>query len=148
MACPYNKSHDEQNLCSLLYLINSMDSLNIIVDFLSMFYLRGVKDWYQELQIIHGPNLPPNNNEFAARLRQAAPPKNPDNMNGWLKRKDPEMEEDGGKIREEDPEMEKEEEEMEMEADEEWDGLEWILPYQGADPLYLANASPHYEADL
>ncbi|GJR10229.1 hypothetical protein Tco_0792881 [Tanacetum coccineum] len=26
MACPYNKSHDEQNLCSLLSLTNSMDS--------------------------------------------------------------------------------------------------------------------------
>ncbi|GJW58757.1 hypothetical protein Tco_0105488 [Tanacetum coccineum] len=35
---------------------------------------------------------------------------------------------------EEDPEMEEEEEEME--ADEQWDGPEWILPYQGADPLY------------
>ncbi|GKD18787.1 hypothetical protein Tco_1207945, partial [Tanacetum coccineum] len=23
-----------------------------------------------------------------------------------------------------------------MEADEQWDGPEWILPYQGADPLY------------
>ncbi|GKE69598.1 hypothetical protein Tco_1527670 [Tanacetum coccineum] len=28
------------------------------------------------------------------------------------------------------------EEEEEMEADEQWDGPEWILPYQGADPLY------------
>ncbi|GKF91797.1 hypothetical protein Tco_0275498, partial [Tanacetum coccineum] len=34
---------------------------------------------------------------------------------------------------EEDPEMEEEEE---MEADEQWDDPEWILPYQGADPLY------------
>ncbi|GJZ54551.1 hypothetical protein Tco_0609436 [Tanacetum coccineum] len=33
-----------------------------------------------------------------------------------------------------DPEMEEEEEEMN--ADEEWDSPEWILPYQGADPLY------------
>ncbi|GKE01328.1 hypothetical protein Tco_1389311, partial [Tanacetum coccineum] len=29
-----------------------------------------------------------------------------------------------------------EEEEEEMNADEEWDGPKWILPYQGADPLY------------
>ncbi|GKG57706.1 hypothetical protein Tco_0587304, partial [Tanacetum coccineum] len=29
-----------------------------------------------------------------------------------------------------------EEEEEEMEADEQWDDLEWILPYQGANPLY------------
>ncbi|GKA36274.1 putative reverse transcriptase domain-containing protein [Tanacetum coccineum] len=29
-----------------------------------------------------------------------------------------------------------EEEEEEMDADEQWDGPEWILPYQGADPLY------------
>ncbi|GKG50002.1 hypothetical protein Tco_0518776, partial [Tanacetum coccineum] len=36
---------------------------------------------------------------------------------------------------EEDPEMEEEEEEMDVDADEEWDSLEWMLPYQGADPL-------------
>ncbi|GJV33920.1 hypothetical protein Tco_1394320 [Tanacetum coccineum] len=70
-------------------------------------------------------NLPPNNNEFALAAEAA-----PDNMNGWVEEEDPEMEEE-----EEDPEMEEEEEE-EMEADEQWDGPEWILPYQGADPLY------------
>ncbi|GJY59182.1 hypothetical protein Tco_0459074 [Tanacetum coccineum] len=31
--------------------------------------------------------------------------------------------------------MEEEEEEMDVDADEEWDGPEWMLPYQGADPL-------------
>ncbi|GJU78755.1 hypothetical protein Tco_1275825 [Tanacetum coccineum] len=36
---------------------------------------------------------------------------------------------------EEDPENGEEKEE-EMEADEQWDGPEWILPYQGADPHY------------
>ncbi|GJX73840.1 hypothetical protein Tco_0312435 [Tanacetum coccineum] len=52
------------------------------------------------------------------------------NMNCWIEEEeDPEMEE------EEDPEMEEEEEEMDVDADEEWDGLEWMLPYQGADPL-------------
>ncbi|GKD92454.1 hypothetical protein Tco_1372291, partial [Tanacetum coccineum] len=54
-------------------------------------------------------------------------------MNGWVEEEDPEMEEE-----EEDPEedLEIEEEQEEMEADEQWDGPEWILPYQGADPLY------------
>ncbi|GKG14650.1 hypothetical protein Tco_0354250, partial [Tanacetum coccineum] len=55
-------------------------------------------------------------------------------MNGWVEEEeDPEMEEEE-EDPEEDPEMEEEEEEME--ADEQWDGPEWILPYQGADPLY------------
>ncbi|GJU11343.1 putative reverse transcriptase domain-containing protein [Tanacetum coccineum] len=58
----------------------------------------------------------PNNNEFALAAEAA-----PDNMNGWVEEEDPEMEEE-----EEDPEMEEEEE---MEADEQWDGPEWILPY-------------------
>ncbi|GKD16769.1 hypothetical protein Tco_1205927, partial [Tanacetum coccineum] len=74
-------------------------------------------------------NLPPNNNEFALAAEVV-----PDNMNGWVEEeKDPEMEEEE-EDPEEDPEMEEEEEEME--ADEQWDGPEWILPYQGADPLY------------
>ncbi|GJX58195.1 hypothetical protein Tco_0289585, partial [Tanacetum coccineum] len=60
-------------------------------------------------------NLPPNHNEFAPAAEAA-----PDNMNGWVEEEDPEMEE----------------EEEETEADKEWDGPEWILPYQGADPLY------------
>ncbi|GKF66027.1 hypothetical protein Tco_0192544, partial [Tanacetum coccineum] len=50
-----------------------------------------------------------------------------------VEEEDPEIEEEE-EDPEEDPEMEEEEEEMN--ADEEWDGLEWILPYQGADPLY------------
>ncbi|GKE60201.1 hypothetical protein Tco_1510568 [Tanacetum coccineum] len=70
-------------------------------------------------------NLPPNHNEFAPAAEAA-----PDNMNGWVEEEDLEMEEE-----EEDPEMGEEEEEMEMDADEEWDGPEWMLPYQGADPL-------------
>ncbi|GKE09602.1 hypothetical protein Tco_1413153, partial [Tanacetum coccineum] len=55
-------------------------------------------------------NLPPNNNEFALAAEAA-----PDNMNGWVKEDDPEMEEE-----EEDPEedLEMEEEEEEMEANE------------------------------
>ncbi|GKG29797.1 hypothetical protein Tco_0419695, partial [Tanacetum coccineum] len=58
----------------------------------------------------------------------------PDNMNGWVEEEeDPEMEEEEEDPKE-DPEIEEEEEEME--ADEQWDGPEWILPYQGADPLY------------
>ncbi|GKF22606.1 hypothetical protein Tco_0074928, partial [Tanacetum coccineum] len=63
----------------------------------------------------------PNNNEFALAAEAA-----PDNMNGWVKEEDPEMEEE-----EEDPEedREMEEEEEEMEADEQCDGPEWILPY-------------------
>ncbi|GKF95541.1 hypothetical protein Tco_0288276, partial [Tanacetum coccineum] len=70
-------------------------------------------------------NLPPNHNEFALAAEAA-----PNNMNGWIEEEeDPEMEE------EEDPEMEEEEEGMNVDADEEWDGPEWILPYQGADPL-------------
>ncbi|GJT72500.1 hypothetical protein Tco_1031786 [Tanacetum coccineum] len=73
-------------------------------------------------------NLPPNNNEFALAAEAAQ-----DNMNGWVEEEDPEMEEEE-EDPEEDPEMEEEEEEME--ADEQWDGPEWILPYQGADPLY------------
>ncbi|GKE41360.1 hypothetical protein Tco_1468644, partial [Tanacetum coccineum] len=52
-----------------------------------------------------------------------------------VEEEDPEIEEEE-EDPEEDPEMEEEEEEMEMNADEEWDGPEWILPYQGADPLY------------
>ncbi|GKE79621.1 hypothetical protein Tco_1545741, partial [Tanacetum coccineum] len=69
-------------------------------------------------------NLPPNNNEFAPAAEAT-----PDNMNGWVEEEDPEMEEE-----EEDPEIEEEDEEID--ADEQWDGPEWILPYQGADPLY------------
>ncbi|GKG09665.1 hypothetical protein Tco_0338411, partial [Tanacetum coccineum] len=73
-------------------------------------------------------NLPPNINEFALAVEAAQ-----DNMNGWVEEEDPEMEEE-----EEDPkeDLEMEEEEEEMEADEQWDGPEWILPYQGANPLY------------
>ncbi|GJX04390.1 hypothetical protein Tco_0190306 [Tanacetum coccineum] len=76
-------------------------------------------------------NPPPDHNEFAL-VAEAAP----DNMNGWVEwdedeeEEDPEMEEE-----EEDPEMEEEEEEMDVDANEEGDGLEWILPYEGADPL-------------
>ncbi|GKE90460.1 hypothetical protein Tco_1567935, partial [Tanacetum coccineum] len=62
-------------------------------------------------------NLPLNHNEFALAAEAA-----PNNMNGWIEE-------------EEDPEMEEEEEEMDVDADEEWDGPEWMLPYQGADPL-------------
>ncbi|GJY32892.1 hypothetical protein Tco_0417361 [Tanacetum coccineum] len=70
-------------------------------------------------------NLPPNHNEFALAAEVA-----PNNMNGWIEEEeDLEMEE------EEDPEMEEEEEEMDVDANEEWDGPEWMLPYQGADPL-------------
>ncbi|GKA15256.1 putative reverse transcriptase domain-containing protein [Tanacetum coccineum] len=69
----------------------------------------------------------------------------PDNMNGWIEEEDPEMEEV-----EEDPEMEEEEEEMEMQmdADEEWDNLEWILPYQGADPLYPPPPASDSESEI
>ncbi|GJT13953.1 hypothetical protein Tco_0860995 [Tanacetum coccineum] len=70
----------------------------------------------------------PNNNEFALAAEAA-----PDNMNGWVEEEDPEMEEEE-EDPEEDPEMEEEEEDMD--ADEQWDGPEWILPYQGAGPLY------------
>ncbi|GJZ05576.1 hypothetical protein Tco_0539369 [Tanacetum coccineum] len=74
-------------------------------------------------------NLPPNHNEFALAAEAA-----PNNMNGWIEEEeDPEMEEEEDP--EEDPEMEEEEEEMDVDADEEWDGPEWMLPYQGADPL-------------
>ncbi|GKF66004.1 hypothetical protein Tco_0192521, partial [Tanacetum coccineum] len=69
----------------------------------------------------------PNNNEFALAAEAT-----PDNMNGWVEEEDPEMEEEEDP--EEDPEIKEEEEEME--ADEQWDDPEWILPYQGADPLY------------
>ncbi|GJZ37033.1 putative reverse transcriptase domain-containing protein [Tanacetum coccineum] len=80
-------------------------------------------------------NLPPNHNEFALATKAA-----PDNMNGWVEEEDPEMEE------EEDPE--EEEEEMEMDADEEWDGPEWILPYQGADPLYPPPPASDSESEI
>ncbi|GJW05567.1 hypothetical protein Tco_1564423 [Tanacetum coccineum] len=49
---------------------------------------------------------------------------------------------------EEDPEMEEEEEEMEMNDDEEWDGPEWILPYQGADPLYPPPPASDSESEI
>ncbi|GJZ14524.1 hypothetical protein Tco_0550201 [Tanacetum coccineum] len=81
-------------------------------------------------------NLPPNHNEFAPAAEAA-----PDNMNGWVEEEDPEMEEE-----EEDPEMEEEEEEMD--ADEEWDGPEWILPYQGADPLYPPPPASDSESEI
>ncbi|GJR66687.1 hypothetical protein Tco_0012752 [Tanacetum coccineum] len=84
-------------------------------------------------------NLPPNNNEFALAAEAA-----PDNMNGWVEEEDPEMEEEE-EDPEEDPEMEEEEEEME--ADEQWDGPEWILPYQGADPLYPPPPASDSEAE-
>ncbi|GJV06235.1 hypothetical protein Tco_1343891 [Tanacetum coccineum] len=44
--------------------------------------------------------------------------------------------------------MEEEEEEMEMNADEEWDGPEWILPYQGADPLYPPPPASDSESEI
>ncbi|GKF90889.1 hypothetical protein Tco_0274590, partial [Tanacetum coccineum] len=68
-----------------------------------------------------------------------------DNMNGWVEEEDPEMKEE-----EEDPEMEEEEEEMDVDADEEWDGPEWMLPYQGADPLYPPPpaSNPESEAEV
>ncbi|GJV77293.1 replication protein A 70 kDa DNA-binding subunit B [Tanacetum coccineum] len=56
----------------------------------------------------------------------------PDYMNGWVERKTQIWRGRGGRP-EEGSEMEEEEE---MDADEQWDGLKWILPYQGADPLY------------
>ncbi|GJZ05548.1 hypothetical protein Tco_0539341 [Tanacetum coccineum] len=74
-------------------------------------------------------NLPPNLNEFVPAAEAA-----PDNMNGW--------------VEEEDPEMEEEEEEMEMNADEEWDGPEWILPYQGANPLYPLPPASDSESEI
>ncbi|GJX06854.1 hypothetical protein Tco_0194786 [Tanacetum coccineum] len=40
-----------------------------------------------------------------------------------------------------------EEEEEEMDADEQWDGPEWILPYQGADPLYPPPPASDSEAE-
>ncbi|GKE72329.1 hypothetical protein Tco_1534370 [Tanacetum coccineum] len=74
-------------------------------------------------------NLPLNHNEFALAAEAA-----PNNMNGWIEEEeDPEMEEEEDP--KEDPEMEEEEEEMDVDADEEWDGPEWMLPYQEADPL-------------
>ncbi|GJR52627.1 hypothetical protein Tco_1403148 [Tanacetum coccineum] len=87
-------------------------------------------------------NLPPNHNEFAPAAEAA-----PDNMNGWVEEEDPEMEEEE-EDPEEDPEMEEEEEEMEMNADEEWDGPEWILPYQGADPLYPPPPASDSESEI
>ncbi|GJY58987.1 hypothetical protein Tco_0458879 [Tanacetum coccineum] len=85
-------------------------------------------------------NLPPNHNEFAPAAEAA-----PDNMNGWVEEEDPEMEEEE-EDPEEDPEMEEEEEEMD--ADEEWDGPEWILPYQGADPLYPPPPTSDSESEI
>ncbi|GKC91514.1 hypothetical protein Tco_1152163 [Tanacetum coccineum] len=79
-------------------------------------------------------NLPPNNNEFAPAAEAA-----PDDMNGWVEEEDPEIEEE-----EEDPE----EEEEEMDADEEWDGPEWILPYQGVDPLYPPPLASDSESEI
>ncbi|GJT16022.1 hypothetical protein Tco_0874728 [Tanacetum coccineum] len=85
-------------------------------------------------------NLPPNLNEFAPAAEAA-----PDNMNGWVEEEDPEMEEEEENP-EEDPKMEEEEEEMN--ADEEWDGPEWILPYQGADPLYPPPPASDSESEI
>ncbi|GJT81255.1 hypothetical protein Tco_1055597 [Tanacetum coccineum] len=69
----------------------------------------------------------------------------PDKQNGWVEEEDPEMEEEE-EDPEEDPEMEEEEEEMD--ADEEWDGPEWILPYQGADPLYPPPPASDSESEI
>ncbi|GKG61466.1 hypothetical protein Tco_0619191, partial [Tanacetum coccineum] len=44
----------------------------------------------------------------------------------------------------EDPKIEEEE----MDADEELDGPEWILPYQGADPLYPPASEAEAEAEV
>ncbi|GKD83471.1 hypothetical protein Tco_1350310, partial [Tanacetum coccineum] len=66
--------------------------------------------------------------EFALAAEAA-----PNNMNGWIEEE--EEEEDLEMEQEEDPEMEEEKEEMDVDADEEWDDPEWMLPYQGADPL-------------
>ncbi|GJZ59080.1 hypothetical protein Tco_0614896 [Tanacetum coccineum] len=85
-------------------------------------------------------NLPPNLNEFAPAAEAA-----PDNINGWVEEEDPEMEEEEENP-EEDPKMEEEEEEMN--ADEEWDGPEWILPYQGADPLYPPPPASDSESEI
>ncbi|GKD85993.1 hypothetical protein Tco_1357147 [Tanacetum coccineum] len=87
-------------------------------------------------------NLPPNLNEFVPAAEAA-----PDNMNGWVEEEDPEMEEEE-EDPEEDPKMEEEEEEMEMNADEEWDGPEWILPYQGANPLYPLPPASDSESEI
>ncbi|GJV25433.1 hypothetical protein Tco_1378128 [Tanacetum coccineum] len=38
--------------------------------------------------------------------------------------------------------------EEEMDADEEWDGPEWILPYQGADPLYPPPLASDSESEI
>ncbi|GKD71319.1 hypothetical protein Tco_1325409, partial [Tanacetum coccineum] len=87
-------------------------------------------------------NLPPNHNEFAPAAEAA-----PDNMNGWVEEEDPKMEEEE-EDPEEDKEMEEEEEEIEMNADEEWDGPEWILPYQGADPMYPSPPAFDSESEI
>ncbi|GKD86247.1 hypothetical protein Tco_1357401 [Tanacetum coccineum] len=87
-------------------------------------------------------NLPPNHNEFALAAEAA-----PNNMNGWIEEEeDPEMEEEEDP--EEDPEMEEEEEEMDVDADEEWDGPEWMLPYQGADPLNPPPPASDFESEI
>ncbi|GJZ65832.1 hypothetical protein Tco_0622528, partial [Tanacetum coccineum] len=60
-----------------------------------------------------------------------------------VEEEDPEMEEEEEDL-EEDPEMEEEEE---IDADEQWDDPEWILPYQGADPLYPPPLASDSEAE-
>ncbi|GKF28829.1 hypothetical protein Tco_0095171, partial [Tanacetum coccineum] len=88
-------------------------------------------------------NLPLNHNEFTPAAEAA-----PDNMNGWVEEEDPEMEEEEEEDPKEDPKMEEEEEEMEMDADEEWDDPEWILPYQGANPLYPPPLASDSESEI
>nr|GEU67897.1 hypothetical protein [Tanacetum cinerariifolium] len=63
-------------------------------------------------------NSPLDHNEFALAAEAA-----PDNMNAWVE------------WDEEDLEMEEKEEEMDVDANEEGDGPEWIIPYEGVDPL-------------
>ncbi|GKA28112.1 hypothetical protein Tco_0714280, partial [Tanacetum coccineum] len=85
-------------------------------------------------------NLPPNHNEFTPAAKAA-----PDNINGWVEEEDPEMEEEEEDPKE-DPKIEEEEEEMD--ADKEWDGPEWILPYQGANPLYPPPPASDSESEI
>nr|GEU89794.1 hypothetical protein [Tanacetum cinerariifolium] len=76
-------------------------------------------------------NPPPDHNEFVLALEAA-----PDNMNGWVEWDEDEEEEDlEMEKEEEDQEMEEEEEGIDVDVNEEGDGPEWILLYEGADSL-------------
>nr|GEY47752.1 putative reverse transcriptase domain-containing protein [Tanacetum cinerariifolium]GEY47772.1 putative reverse transcriptase domain-containing protein [Tanacetum cinerariifolium] len=89
---------------------------------------------------------PPNHNEFALATEAA-----PDNMSSWVEwdeeEEDPKIKEEE-KNSNEDPEIEKDEEEMDVDANEEEDGPEWILPYEGADPLNPPPPASDSEYDI